>query len=118
MVSATIPGGGFVLLDPRLDVDLLAEGFVNDVISGINSHRRVQAGLDVSDLADVWVSVPTEHNWFYARSITQHRERIMRDTKSANLYVWHGVDLDSGFAFKAGKPFNVSCPVLIRRSNG
>ena len=46
--TATLPGGGFILLDTAVTPELAAEGLARDVIRAVQQARRT-AGLDVSD---------------------------------------------------------------------
>ena len=46
--TATLPGGGFIVLDTAVTPELAAEGLARDVIRVVQQARRT-AGLDVSD---------------------------------------------------------------------
>jgi isoleucyl-tRNA synthetase len=46
--TATLPGGGFILLDTAVTPELAAEGLARDVVRAVQQARRA-AGLDVSD---------------------------------------------------------------------
>jgi isoleucyl-tRNA synthetase len=46
--TATLPGGGFILLDTTVTPELAAEGLARDVVRAVQQARRT-AGLDVSD---------------------------------------------------------------------
>jgi len=52
-------GGGFVVLDTELSVDLLAEGIVRDLVRVVQQARK-DADLDVSDRISLTVRVPDE----------------------------------------------------------
>jgi isoleucyl-tRNA synthetase len=51
---ASLPGGGFVLLDTRVTAELAAEGLARDVIRLVQQARR-DAGLHVSDRIELTV---------------------------------------------------------------
>jgi isoleucyl-tRNA synthetase len=54
-----LPSGGFLVLDTRLDADLVGEGLVRDVVRVVQQARK-DAGLDVSDRVNVTLWVPDE----------------------------------------------------------
>ncbi len=51
---ASLPGGGFVLLDTRVTPELAAEGLARDVVRLVQQARR-DAGLEVSDRIELTV---------------------------------------------------------------
>jgi len=52
---ASLPGGGFVLLDTRVTPELAAEGLARDVIRLVQQERR-DAGFEVSDRIELTVA--------------------------------------------------------------
>jgi len=56
---ATLPGGGFVVLDTTVTEELQAQGWVRDVIRTVQDTRR-ESGLGVSERIDLRLRVPPE----------------------------------------------------------
>jgi isoleucyl-tRNA synthetase len=57
--TATLPGGGFVVLDTAVDEELAAEGWANDVVRQVQDARKA-AGLHVADRISLVLEVPVE----------------------------------------------------------
>ncbi len=83
--AATLPGGGFVVLDTRVTDDLAAEGWANDVVRLVQDARKA-AGLHVSDRMALRLVVPEQVGaWALAL-----RDRIAGETLAER------VDLSTG----------------------
>lgn len=80
--SAVLAGGGFVIVDTTLNADLLAEGYVRDVIRVIQDARK-EAGLEVSDRIDLTLEVPHDH----VRQVEQMRSLIAAETLTISFEV-------------------------------
>ncbi|GIG26245.1 isoleucine--tRNA ligase [Cellulomonas denverensis] len=82
LAAGVLPGGGFVLLDLRLDDALLAEGYARDVVRAVQDARKA-AGLDVSDRIALTLGVPEQDR----AAVETHRDFIARETLSTSVSV-------------------------------
>jgi isoleucyl-tRNA synthetase len=85
--TATLPGGGFVVLDTAVDEELAAEGWANDVVRQVQDARKA-AGLHVSDRIVLVLDVPDERE-AWARAAA---ERVGRETLATRVEVRPGAD--------------------------
>jgi isoleucyl-tRNA synthetase len=107
--TATLPGGGFILLDTTVTPELAAEGLARDVIRAVQQARRT-AGLDVSDRIGLTVAgAPV-----VLAALEQHRDLVTGETLAASLDLLAAGALDDDPA--AGGPVTVGDgePVRIR----
>ena len=88
IAAATLPGGGFVVLDVALDDALRAEGFARDVVRAVQDARKA-AGLHVTDRIRLVLGVPPA----WASAVAEHRDLIARETLATDLVVGEAVDL-------------------------
>jgi isoleucyl-tRNA synthetase len=78
--TATLPGGGFILLDTAVTPELAAEGLARDVIRAVQQARRT-AGLDVSDRIRLIIAgTPAAQ-----AAMRAHRELIAGETLATEL---------------------------------
>jgi isoleucyl-tRNA synthetase len=82
MVSATLPSGGFVILDTELTDELEAEGYARDAIRAVQDARK-EAGLDIADRIELTLDVPAAD----APKVVQFRDLIARETLATALTV-------------------------------
>ena len=82
LAAGMLPGGGFVLLDLRLDDALLAEGYARDVVRAVQDARKA-AGLDVSDRIALTLGVPGTDQ----AAVETHRDVIARETLATSVTV-------------------------------
>jgi isoleucyl-tRNA synthetase len=107
--TATLPGGGFILLDTAVTPELAAEGLARDVIRAVQQARRT-AGLDVSDRIGLAVAgAPV-----VLAALEQHRDLVAGETLATGLDLLPAGALDDDQA--AGVPVTVGDgePVRIR----
>jgi len=88
LAAGVLPGGGFVVLDLRLDEALLAEGYARDVVRAVQDARKA-AGLDVSDRIALALGVPESD----AAAVEAHRDFIARETLATSVTVATAGDL-------------------------
>jgi len=81
-VTATLPDGGFVVLETAVSEELAAEGWANDVLRSVQDARKT-AGLHVSDRIALTLRVPAAREG-WARSAA---ERIGRETLADRVEV-------------------------------
>lgn len=74
--TATLPGGGFVVLETDVTPELAAEGLARDVVRAVQQARK-EAGLDVSDRIGLTVLAQDEEIW---RACLTHERLIMTET--------------------------------------
>jgi len=86
-VTATLPGGGFVVLETAVDEALAAEGWANDVVRLVQDARKA-ADLHVSDRIDLVLDVPAEREE-WARA---HADRIATEVLATSVEVRPGSD--------------------------
>ena len=83
VVSASLPTGGFVLLDKALDADLEAEGYARDVIRATQDARK-DAGLQITDRIELTVHVPSAAD---AAKVEQFKDLVAGDTLADSVTV-------------------------------
>ncbi len=81
-VTATLPGGGFVVLATEVTPELEARGWANDVVRQVQEARRA-AGLHVSDRIALSLAVPA-HRLDAAQS---HHDRIAGEVLATSVDV-------------------------------
>ncbi|CCH70756.1 Isoleucyl-tRNA synthetase (fragment) [Phycicoccus elongatus Lp2] len=86
-VTAMLPGGGFVVLDTQVTLDLELEGTARDLIRAVQQARR-EAGLDVSDRITLTIAAG-EHTW---RAALEHRDLIIGETLADQFSVSMNLD--------------------------
>ena len=86
-VTAMLPGGGFVVLDTEVTLDLELEGTARDLIRAVQQARR-EAGLDVSDRITLTIAAG-EHTW---RAALEHRDLIIGETLADQFSVSMNLD--------------------------
>jgi isoleucyl-tRNA synthetase len=79
---ATLPSGGFVLLDTATTPELEAEGIARDAIRVVQEARK-NAGLDVSDRIGLALDTDAEH----AAALEAHAELIAAETLAVTIAV-------------------------------
>ena len=87
-VSASLPTGGFVILDTALDADLLAEGYARDVIRSVQDARKA-ADLDIADRISLVLTVPADD----VAKVEQFRDLIAHETLATSFEVKEGAEL-------------------------
>ena len=87
-VSASLPTGGFVILDTALDADLLAEGYARDVIRSVQDARKA-ADLDIADRIALVLTVPAAN----VAKVEQFKDLIARETLATSFEVKEGAEL-------------------------
>ena len=78
--TATLPGGGFILLDTAVTPELAAEGLARDVIRAVQQARRT-AGLDVSDR----IALAVAGTAAALAGVAAHRDLIAGETLATRL---------------------------------
>lgn len=81
-VSASLPTGGFVLLDTTLTDELEAEGYARDTIRAVQDARK-EAGLAVSDHIALTVSVPAADK----TKVEQFKDLIASETLADSVEI-------------------------------
>ena len=79
-VSSALPTGGFVILDTQLNDDLLAEGYVRDLIRQVQDARKA-ADLDIADRIDLTLTLPEGD----ASKAERFRDLISQETLATGL---------------------------------
>jgi len=92
--AAMADGGYLVVLDTRLDRELLHEGLAREVVRRINNWRKA-AGFKIENRIAVWY----EAGPGLAAAIEEHREYICRETLATSLV--KGLPLDGEFQAEA-----------------
>ena len=87
-VSASLPTGGFVILDTALDADLLAEGYARDVIRSVQDARKA-ADLDIADRISLVLTVPADD----VAKVEQFKDLIAHETLATSFEVKEGAEL-------------------------
>ena len=113
VATGLLPGGGFVVLDTDVTLELELEGVARDLIRAVQGARR-DAGLDVSDR----IALIVTGGDFVNRAMEEHRDLIKGETLTSILEM--SGDLD---ALTPGNPGVVEATVgdrypvrlLIRR---
>ena len=83
--TATLPGGGFIVLDTAVTPELAAEGLARDVIRVVQQARRT-AGLDVSDrIGLVLAGTPAAE-----AAMRAHQPLIARETLASSVQLGTG----------------------------
>jgi isoleucyl-tRNA synthetase len=73
--TATLPGGGFILLDTAVTPEMAAEGLARDVVRAVQQARRA-AGLGVSDRISLTIAgTPAAQ-----QAVREHQQLIARET--------------------------------------
>jgi isoleucyl-tRNA synthetase len=75
VATATLPGGGFVVLATAVTEELEAEGWARDVVRQVQDARKA-AGLHVSDRIVLTLTVPAEREEWARR----HTDLVARET--------------------------------------
>jgi isoleucyl-tRNA synthetase len=105
--TATLAGGGFILLDTAVTPELAAEGLARDVVRAVQQARRT-AGLDVSDRIRLTVAgTPAAR-----AAMAAHRDLIAGETLAAELDLADAAALDGDPA--AGDPVTVGDGESVR----
>ena len=99
-----LPSGGFLILDGKLDGELIAEGLARDVIRQIQQARK-DAGLDVSDR----IRLSLLGSQVVLQAIAAHRELVMAETLALELDVELG---DASGAVAVGDSESVRISVV------
>jgi len=81
-VTATLPDGGFVVLETAVSEELAAEGWANDVLRSVQDARK-GAGLHVSDRIALTLRVPAAREEWARAAV----ERIGRETLADSVEV-------------------------------
>ncbi|MGC1208188.1 MAG: isoleucine--tRNA ligase, partial [Ornithinimicrobium sp.] len=93
--TATLPGGGFVVLDTEVTEDLEREGLARDLVRAVQGARR-EAGLDVSDRISLTV-VGDDDIW---QAATAHQNLVMSETLTTQFgAAGAGTELPQGGSF-------------------
>ena len=87
-VSASLPTGGFVILDTALDADLLAEGYARDAIRAVQDARKA-ADLDIADRISLVLTVPAAD----VAKVEQFKDLIAHETLATSFEVKEGAEL-------------------------
>jgi isoleucyl-tRNA synthetase len=107
--TATLPGGGFILLDTEVTAELAAEGLARDVIRAVQQARR-SAGLDVSDRISLTIAATPAAR----EAMLAHRELIARETLATAVELADAGALDDDPAAGEATTVGDSEPVRIR----
>ncbi|MEY4648524.1 MAG: hypothetical protein RL009_940, partial [Actinomycetota bacterium] len=99
-----LPSGGFLILDGRLNDELIAEGLARDVIRQIQQARK-DAGLDVSDR----IRLSLLGSQVVLQAIAAHKELVMAETLALELDVELG---DASGAVAVGDSESVRISVV------
>ncbi|HEY3979242.1 MAG TPA: isoleucine--tRNA ligase [Streptosporangiaceae bacterium] len=105
--TATLPGGGFILLDTAVTPELAAEGLARDVIRAVQQARRT-AGLDVSDR----IALAVAGTEAALAAVAAHRDLIAAETLATGLDLLAAGALDGDAG--AGDPVSVGDGENIR----
>jgi isoleucyl-tRNA synthetase len=105
--TATLPGGGFILLDTAVTPELAAEGLARDVIRAVQTARRA-AGLDVSDR----IALAVAGSPAAVTAMQAHRDLITAETLATRLDLLDAGALDGDPA--AGDPVSVGDGEIVR----
>ncbi len=105
--TATLPGGGFIVLDTAVTPELAAEGLARDVIRAVQQARRA-AGLDVADRIGLAVAGSPAA----LAAMTAHRDLITGETLATGLELLPATALDDDPA--AGDPVSVGDGEAVR----
>ncbi|MGB3595250.1 MAG: isoleucine--tRNA ligase [Ornithinimicrobium sp.] len=93
--TATLPGGGFIVLDTAVTEDLEREGLARDLVRAVQQARR-DADLDVSDRISLTV-VGDDEIW---RAATEHQNLLMSETLTTQFgAAGAGTSLPEGGSF-------------------
>jgi isoleucyl-tRNA synthetase len=105
--TATLPGGGFIVLDTAVTPELAAEGLARDVIRVVQQARRT-AGLDVSDrIGLVLAGTPAAQ-----AAMRAHQQLIARETLASSVELGPAAALDDDP--QAGEPAQVGDGESVR----
>jgi isoleucyl-tRNA synthetase len=105
--TATLPGGGFIVLDTAVTPELAAEGLARDVIRVVQQARRT-AGLDVSDrIGLVLAGTPAAQ-----AAMRAHQPLIARETLASSVELGPAAALDDDP--RAGEPAQVGDGESVR----
>ncbi|MGH3405728.1 MAG: isoleucine--tRNA ligase [Streptosporangiaceae bacterium] len=105
--TATLPGGGFIVLDTAVTPELAAEGLARDVIRAVQQARRT-AGLDVADRIALTIAATPAAQ----AAMRAHQELIARETLATRLELADAAALDGDPA--AGEPVPVGDGESVR----
>jgi isoleucyl-tRNA synthetase len=81
-VVGVLRGAGFVVLDLRLDEELVDEGYARDMVRLIQDERKA-AGLHVSDRIDLALDVPAP----WAAAVRLHADMIQEETLAQSFVI-------------------------------
>jgi hypothetical protein len=117
ITGAALPDNtAVVVLDTKLNPELIAEGLVNDAMRFIQDSRKT-LGLDVSDRIQIEYSADDE----LSAAIESHRERVMADALAASLKRVQSVPSEA-FAKDSAEPATRSLddlsPVALAKGEG
>jgi isoleucyl-tRNA synthetase len=107
--TATLPGGGFILLDTAVTPELAAEGLARDVIRAVQQARR-SAGLDVSDRISLTIAASPAAR----QAMLAHQELIARETLATAVELADAGALDADPAAGEATPVGDNEAVRIR----
>ncbi len=82
VAAATLPGGGFVVLDTELTEDLAAEGLARDIIRAVQQARR-DAGLGVSDR----IRLGVDGDEAVLGAVSTHRDMVAAETLATEVVI-------------------------------
>lgn len=82
VASASLPKGGFIVMNITLDADLLAEGYARDAIRAVQDARK-EAGLEITDRIALTLQAPEAD----AAKLEQFRDLIAGETLATTLTV-------------------------------
>jgi isoleucyl-tRNA synthetase len=88
--TATLPGGGFLLLDTEVTPELAAEGLARDVIRAVQQARR-SAGLDVADR----ISLTVAGSPAAQQAVRAHQDLIARETLATAVQLAEVLDTEA-----------------------
>jgi isoleucyl-tRNA synthetase len=105
--TATLPGGGFIVLNTQVTPELAAEGLARDVVRAVQQARRT-AGLDVSDRIALTVAgTPAAQE-----AMRAHQQLIATETLATMLELVESTALDGDP--QAGEPTAVGDGETVR----
>ncbi|HSF26030.1 MAG TPA: class I tRNA ligase family protein, partial [Actinomycetes bacterium] len=81
-VTATLPTGGFVVLDTEVTPELAAEGIARDVVRAVQQARR-DAGLHISDRIRLGVDGDAEA----LTAVDEHRDMVAGETLATEVVI-------------------------------
>ncbi len=108
--TAMLPGGGFVVLDTEVTLELALEGVARDLVRAAQQARR-DAGLEVTDRITLSVSGAE----LVQNALHEHRDLVMGETLATHLSVMTNLDdLPAGSGVAVAEVGDERLPVRIR----